>query len=51
MEMLRRVSILRVVAAADVTAGLAQSQMYSAIAELEALLATAATWTIGSHKV
>jgi hypothetical protein len=51
MEMLRRVSILRVVAAANVTAGPAQSQMYPAIAELEALLATETAWAVGSHKL
>jgi hypothetical protein len=51
MKILRSVPIIRVVAAADVTAGPAQSQVYPAIAELEALRATATTWTVGSHKV
>jgi hypothetical protein len=51
MEMLSRVPILRIVAATDVSAGPAEPQMDPGIAELEALLATATTWTVGSHKV
>jgi hypothetical protein len=51
MEMLGRVPILRVVAATDVSAGPAEAQMDPGIAQLEALLATATTWTVGSHKV
>ena len=51
MEMLGRVPILRIVAATDVSAGPAEAQMDPGIAQLEALLATATTWTVGSHKV
>jgi len=51
LEVLSRVPILRVVAATDMPAGPAQSQVHPGIAELEALLATATTWTIGPHKV
>jgi hypothetical protein len=50
MEVLSRVPILRVIAATDVPAGPAKSQMHPSIAKLEALLATATTWTIGSHE-
>src|SRR4029077_143917 len=50
MEVLSRVPILRVIAATDMPAGPAKSQMHPSIAELEAFLATATTWTIGSHK-
>jgi len=51
MEMLGRVPILRIVAAADVPTGPADSQMDPAVAQLEALLATATTSTVSSHKV
>jgi hypothetical protein len=51
MEMLGRVPILRVVAATDVSAGPAEAQMDPGIAQLEALLATATAWTVGSHKI
>jgi hypothetical protein len=51
MEVFGRVPILRVVAATDVPTGPAESQVYPSIAELEALLATATTWTVGSYKV
>jgi hypothetical protein len=51
MEMLGRVPILRIVAATDLSAGPAEPQMDPGIAELEALLATATTWAVGSHKV
>jgi len=51
MEMLGRVPILRIVAATDLCAGPAEAQMDPGIAQLEALLATASTWTVGSHKV
>ena len=51
MEMLGRVPILRIVAATDMCAGAAKAQMDPGIAQLEALLATATTWTVGSHKV
>jgi hypothetical protein len=47
MEMLGRVTILRIVAATDVSAGPAEAQMDPSIAQLEALLATATTWTVG----
>src|SRR4029077_5045568 len=50
MEVLGRVPILRVIAATDMPAGPAKSQVHPSIAELEALLATATTWTIGAHK-
>jgi hypothetical protein len=51
LEMLSRVPILRIVAATDVSAGPAEPQMDPGIAELEALLATATMWAVGSHKV
>ena len=51
MEMLGRVPILRIVAAADVHIGPAESQVYPSIASLEALLATAITRAIGPHEV
>jgi hypothetical protein len=51
MEVLGRVPILRVVAATDMPASPAQSQVHPGIAELEALLATATTWTIGPHEI
>ena len=50
MEMLGRVPILRIVAATDVSAGPAEPQVDPGIAQFEALLATAAPWTVGSHK-
>jgi hypothetical protein len=51
MEMLGRVPILRIVAATDVSAASAKAQVDPAIAQLEALLATATARTVGSHKV
>jgi len=51
MEMLGRVPILRIVAAADVPTGPAESQMDPGVAQLEALLATATARVVGSHKV
>jgi hypothetical protein len=51
MEMPGRVPILRIVAAADMAAGSAEPQMHPSIAELEALLATATTWTVGPHNL
>ena len=51
MEVLGRMSILRVVAATDMPAGPAQSQVHPGIAELEALLATATTRLIGPHEI
>jgi len=51
MEVLGRVAILRVVAATDIPAGPAESQMDPGIAELEALLATATTRLIGLHEI
>jgi hypothetical protein len=50
MEVLSRVPILRVIAATDMPAGPAKSQVHPSIAELEALLAPATTGTIASHK-
>jgi hypothetical protein len=50
MEMLGRVPILRIVAATDVSAGPAEPQVDPGIAQFEALLATPAPWTVGSHK-
>ncbi|HWS65560.1 MAG TPA: hypothetical protein VN325_22605 [Steroidobacteraceae bacterium] len=43
--------VLRVIAATDMPAGPAQSQVHPGIAELEALLATTTTWTIGPHEI
>jgi hypothetical protein len=51
MEMLGRVPILRIVAATDMPAGPAESQVHPSIAELEALLATPGAWAIGPYKV
>ena len=51
MEVLSRVPILRVVAATDMPAGPAESQVHPGIAELEALLATATTRLIGPHEI
>jgi hypothetical protein len=51
LEVLSRVPVLRIIAATDVSAGPAESQMDPGIAQLEALLATATTWAVGSHKV
>jgi hypothetical protein len=51
MEVLSRVPILRVGAATHMPAGPAESQMDPAIAELEALLATATTRLIGPHEI
>jgi hypothetical protein len=51
MEVLSRVPILRVVAATDMPAGPAESQMDPSIAELEALLATVTTRLIGPHEI
>ena len=51
MEVLGRVPILRVVAATDMPAGPAESQMDPGIAEPEALLATTTTRLIGPHEI
>ena len=51
MEMFGRVPILRIVAATDMPAGPAESQVHPSIAELEALLATATTRLIGPHEI
>src|SRR5256884_8145682 len=51
LEVPSRVPILRVVAATDMPAGPAESQMDPDIAELEALLATATTRPIGPHEI
>ena len=51
MEVLSRVPILRVVAATDMPAGPAESQVHPSIAELEALLAPATTRLIGPHEI
>lgn len=51
VEMLGRVFILRVVATADVPAGPAESQMDPGVAQLKALLATAAARAAGPDKV
>ena len=51
MEMLGRVPIPRIVAAPDMSAGPAKAQMDPGIAQFEALLATATTWTAASHNV
>ncbi len=51
MEVLGRVPILRVIAATDMPAGSAETQMNPGVAELEALLATATTRPIGAHEI
>jgi len=51
MEMLSRVPILRVIAATDMAAGSAEAQMNPSVAELEALLATPTTRSIGAHEI
>jgi hypothetical protein len=51
MEMLGRVPILRIVAATDVSAGPAETQMDPGIAQLEALLTPASTRLICPHEI
>ena len=51
MEMLGRVPVLRIVAAADLPTRPAESQMDPSVAQLKALLATATAWAVGAYKV
>ncbi len=51
VEVLGCVSVLRVIATADVSTGPAESQMDPGIAQLKALLAAATTWVAGPDKV